>query len=79
MTDLELKTKYDIDDTVVEMLHDCCDVESTSNVDLIYTIANIKILQQRLVERGYTPDIKGCRACVIEPRSESVVLDALSM
>lgn len=77
MTDKELKDAYDISDDVIEMLRDCCDVDEATNVDLIYTIANIKILQQRLAFKGYTPDINGCRSFVLKRTCESVVEDAL--
>ena len=78
MTDDELKIKYAISDEVIEMLRDCCNVDVASGVDLIYNIANIKILQHRLKERGLSPDIHGCEKMAIRRSTNSVVLDALN-
>lgn len=77
VTNEALKEKYNISNDTVEMLRDYCDVETATNVDLIYAIASIKILQQRLIERGYTPNIDGCKVMVLKRTCDSIVEDAL--
>lgn len=77
MTDKEIMEHYDVNEETVKMLRMCCDVGTLNNIDLIYYIANIKILQHRLIEAGLTPDIAGCEKFIKRRTSDNVVIDAL--
>lgn len=77
MTDLQLQETYGITQNEIELLRDYCDVDKLTDIDLIYIIANIKILQQRLISLDLPPTLEGCRRLVREKTSTSLVADAL--
>ena len=60
MTDEELKETYSITQDEVDMLHEMCDVDTLSTLQIFLNLSTIKVLRHKLAKLGYQPTLAGC-------------------